>query len=70
MICVKHQRGSAYHGISYRYDQQCQWLDPPSPWGHPVYRTFSVASPISARISEMIQNRITICGSAQPCFSK
>jgi hypothetical protein len=34
------------------------------------YRTLSVASPISARISEMIQNRITICGSAQPCFSK
>jgi len=42
----------------------------PSP--HPVarQRTFSVASPISARISEMIQNRITICGSAQPFFSK
>ena len=33
------------------------------------YRTFSVASPIIARISEMIQNRITICGSAQPFFS-
>ena len=34
------------------------------------YRTFSVASPSMARISEMIQNRITICGSAQPRFSK
>ena len=33
-------------------------------------RSFSVASPISARIREMIQNRITICGSAQPRFSK
>jgi hypothetical protein len=33
-------------------------------------RSFSVASPISARISEMIQKRMTICGSAQPCFSK
>jgi len=31
--------------------------------------SLSVASPISARISEMIQNRITICGSAQPFFS-
>ncbi len=47
----------------------------PSPtWAGPNpaarQRTFSVASPISARISEMIQNRITICGSAQPFFSK
>ena len=32
-------------------------------------RTFSVARPIIARISEMIQKRITICGSAQPFFS-
>lgn len=36
----------------------------------PPQRTFSVASPISARIRLMIQNRITICGSAQPFFSK
>ena len=34
------------------------------------YRTLRVARPIIARISEMIQKRITICGSAQPCFSK
>ncbi len=34
------------------------------------HRTFSVARPIIARMSEMIQNRITICGSAQPFFSK
>lgn len=33
-------------------------------------RIFSVASPIRARISEMIQKRITICGSCQPFFSK
>ena len=33
-------------------------------------RIFSVASPIRARISEMIQKRMTICGSAQPRFSK
>ena len=33
------------------------------------YRTFSVARPIIARISEMIQKRITIWGSAQPFFS-
>ena len=33
------------------------------------YRTFSVASPIIARISEMIQKRITMVGSAQPFFS-
>ena len=33
-------------------------------------RSFSVASPISARISEMIQKRMTICGSAHPRFSK
>ena len=32
-------------------------------------RTFSVARPIIARISEMIQKRITIVGSAQPFFS-
>jgi hypothetical protein len=30
--------------------------------GFGMKRTFSVASPIIARISEMIQNRITICG--------
>ena len=36
--------------------------------GH-IYLTFSVARPIIARISEMIQKRITICGSAQPFFS-
>ena len=36
----------------------------------PPQRIFSVASPISARISEMIQKRITICGSCQPFFSK
>lgn len=34
-----------------------------------LYRTFRVARPMTARISEMIQNRITICGSAQPFFS-
>ena len=33
------------------------------------YRTFSVARPIIARMSEMIQKRITICGSFQPFFS-
>ncbi len=33
-------------------------------------RTFSVARPIIARIRLMIQNRMTICGSAQPRFSK
>ena len=33
------------------------------------YLTFSVASPIMARISEMIQKRMTICGSAHPFFS-
>ncbi len=36
----------------------------------PAQRTFSVASPISARTRLMIQNRMTICGSAQPFFSK
>ena len=34
------------------------------------HRTLRVARPIRARISEMIQKRITICGSAQPSFSK
>ena len=33
------------------------------------YRTFSVARPIIARISDMIQKRITMVGSAQPFFS-
>ena len=34
-----------------------------------AYRTLSVARPIIARMSEIIQNRITICGSAHPFFS-
>lgn len=33
-------------------------------------RSFKVASPIRAKINEMIQKRITICGSCQPFFSK
>lgn len=33
-------------------------------------RSLRVERPIRARISEMIQKRITICGSAQPFFSK
>ena len=36
----------------------------------PPHLTFSVANPIIARVQLMIQNRITICGSAQPFFSK
>jgi len=36
----------------------------------PPYRSFNVASPISARIEAMIQNRMTIVDSAQPFFSK
>ena len=40
----------------------------PLSWaGH--QRTFSVASPIIARINAMTQKRITICGSDQPFFS-
>ena len=35
-----------------------------------AHRIFSVARPTSARIMEMIQNRITMVGSAQPFFSK
>ena len=31
-----------------------------------IHRSFSVARPASASITEMIQNRITICGSVQP----
>ncbi len=38
--------------------------------GAATQRSFSVASPISASTRLMIQNRITICGSAQPFFSK
>ena len=34
------------------------------------YRSFSVESPASASTTEMIQNRITICGSVQPSCSK
>ena len=34
------------------------------------HRTFNVASPISASTKEMIQKRMTICGSDQPFFSK
>ena len=44
---------------------------PPKPsTEHLVYRTFNVANPTSARINEIIQNRITIWLSAQPRFSK
>ena len=52
------------------------WRGEPRPTGlrgrgsGAFYRTFSVARPIIARMSEMIQKRITICGSAQPFFSK
>ena len=34
------------------------------------HRSFSVERPASASITEMIQNRITICGSVQPSCSK
>ena len=34
-----------------------------------VYRTFKVARPITAKIREMIQKRMTIWGSDQPFFS-
>ena len=36
--------------------------------GH--HRNFSVERPASASITEMIQKRITICGSVQPNCSK
>src|ERR1700728_2337606 len=35
-----------------------------------VHRSFNVERPASASITEMIQNRITICGSVQPSCSK
>ena len=34
------------------------------------HRSFSVERPASASITEMIQNRITTCGSVQPFCSK
>src|SRR6201995_921803 len=37
---------------------------------HRTHRSFSVERPASASITEMIQNRITICGSVQPSCSK
>ncbi len=37
---------------------------------NPIYLNFSVDSPISARMTAMIQKRITIVGSDQPFFSK
>ena len=37
---------------------------------HQHHRSFSVESPASASITEMIQKRITICGSVQPFCSK
>lgn len=42
---------------------------PQGPTKGPDQRTFSVARPIMARISEMIQKRITMVDSAQPFFS-
>ena len=38
--------------------------------GRVAHRIFSVARPIRPRITETIQNRITMVGSAQPFFSK
>ena len=38
--------------------------------GRAAHRSFSVERPASASITEMIQNRITICGSVQPFCSK
>ena len=35
-----------------------------------IHRSFSVERPASASTTEMIQNRITICGSVQPSCSK
>ena len=37
---------------------------------HSPHRSFSVDRPASASTTEMIQNRITICGSVQPFCSK
>ena len=37
---------------------------------HLDHRSFSVERPASASITEMIQNRITTCGSVQPFCSK
>ena len=34
------------------------------------YRSLSVANPTSANMTDIIQNRITIWGSAHPNFSK
>ena len=48
------------HGLCMRHDRRQR----------SAHRSFSVASPIIARISETIQKRMTICGSAQPSFSK
>jgi len=39
-------------------------------FNHRSHRSFSVERPASASITEMIQNRITICGSVQPFCSK
>ena len=38
--------------------------------GEGTHRIFNVARPMSAKIMEIIQNRITMVGSAQPFFSK
>ena len=43
---------------------------PAKMWAGNAHRIFSVARPTSARIIEMIQNRMTMVGSAQPFFSK
>ena len=42
----------------------------PREGGDRDHRSLSVARPASANPIEMIQNRITICGSVQPFFSK
>ena len=58
---------------AYRLPADMRWRGSPTvrsrPATHSRYRNFSVASPIIARISAMIQKRMTICGSAQPFFS-
>ncbi len=53
---------------------ETQNRDPPvckrRQWDHHAHLSFSVARPTSARMREMIQNRITMVGSFQPFCSK
>ena len=73
IIAGDHLRAACLQGAAARKPRPAEAEDRNSltcerrDWCH--YRNFSVERPMSASITETIQNRITICGSVQPFCS-